>query len=119
MNIWRIYRSAALQYSTNEWSISKYAHCVDMAPFYEHVCEDCKIQLDKPFLDSLSAQNELTIKALDAKIEDAQKNAGETEVSDALIEKAQYLAKIGDKVRQILILCTSFSLYYFARNCEV
>jgi 26S proteasome regulatory subunit N7 len=36
------------------------------------------------------------LKSIDEKIEDATKNAGDTEVIDALFLKARYQAKIGD-----------------------
>lgn len=42
--------------------------------------------------------NEEELKKLDERLEDAEKNLGETDISDALIAKAQYLTKIGDKV---------------------
>lgn len=49
----------------------------------------------------LQAKNEEELKKLQEKIEDAETNLGETELSDALRAKASYLAKIGEKVRSI------------------
>ena len=39
------------------------------------------------------------LKEKEAKIEDAKANAGETEVRDAMFERAEFFARIGDKVR--------------------
>ena len=39
-------------------------------------------------------------KELDSKIEDAEKNLGDTEIREANLAKAEYLAMIGDKVCQ-------------------
>lgn len=41
-------------------------------------------------------KNESELKTIEDKIEDAVKNAGDTEVIDGLFSKARYLAKIGD-----------------------
>lgn len=46
----------------------------------------------------LKSKNDEELKKLQDKIEDAQTNLGETELSDALRAKASYLAKIGEKV---------------------
>lgn len=46
----------------------------------------------------LKSKNEQELKKLQDKIEDAETNLGETELSDALRAKASYLAKIGEKV---------------------
>lgn len=56
-------------------------------------------------LPRLEAKNKETIATLDAKLEDAEKNLGETEISDALRAKATYLARIGNKVRCGQNLC--------------
>lgn len=47
----------------------------------------------------LKNKNDEELKKLQDKIEDAETNLGETELSDALRAKASYLAKIGEKVR--------------------
>ncbi|KAL7747959.1 proteasome regulatory particle subunit [Sorochytrium milnesiophthora] len=69
----------------------------NMAPMYQHVCEELKQPVDQKLLSSMQAQNKSELERLDAKLADAEKNAGETEISDALIAKAEYLAKIGAK----------------------
>lgn len=51
--------------------------------------------------NELKVKNEDELKKLQDKIEDAETNLGETELSDALRAKASYLAKIGEKVRNL------------------
>merc|ERR1712193_199837 len=45
----------------------------------------------------MSAENEAELKVLDEKIKDAEENLGESELREALLAKAEYLTKIGDK----------------------
>ncbi|KAK4699317.1 26S proteasome regulatory subunit N7, partial [Phenoliferia sp. Uapishka_3] len=51
--------------------------------------------IDPTLLPTLQKTNEDTLKSLADKLEDAEKNLGESEISEALKEKAYYLAKIG------------------------
>ena len=74
----------------------------DMAPFYEVVCKDLSWKADQTLLKKMKEANETELKRLNSQIEDAQQNQGETEVRDALLAKAEYLCRIGDKV------CNSF-----------
>lgn len=69
-----------------------------MAPLYEPVCQDFGIPADDKQLQLMKSNNETKVKELDIKIEDAQKNLGETEVRDFMLEKALYYTRIGDKV---------------------
>lgn len=66
-----------------------------MEPFYVHVCDTLKIKIDSKLQAALAAKNADKLKAFDEKTEDALKNLGETEYSDALIAKAHYLCGIG------------------------
>ncbi|XP_014782449.1 26S proteasome non-ATPase regulatory subunit 6 isoform X2 [Octopus bimaculoides] len=69
-----------------------------MAPFYETVCiAQLGFKLDENLLKKMKETNEKDLKAIDEKIEDAEKNLGETEVRDFMLEKAEYLSRIGDK----------------------
>lgn len=56
---------------------------------------------DKKLLHSLEEKNKEELEKLEAKLEDARTNLGETELSDALKAKALYLARIGEKVRLV------------------
>ncbi|KAI8925368.1 26S proteasome subunit RPN7-domain-containing protein [Entophlyctis helioformis] len=70
-----------------------------MGPYYEIAVAELGIPKDAALANALRAENEAELKKLQDKLEDAEQNLGETDISDALIAKAQYLAKIGDKVR--------------------
>ncbi|XP_071082389.1 26S proteasome non-ATPase regulatory subunit 6-like [Haliotis cracherodii] len=69
----------------------------NMAPYYEEVCKELGWSLDSKLLQQMKAANTDKLKKLDEAIEDAEKNLGETEIRDFMLEKAEYLSKIGDK----------------------
>lgn len=70
----------------------------DMAPYYEGLCKELKWQLDSDLLSKMKKANEEELKRLDDVLEDAEKNLGESEIRDAMMAKAEYLIRIGDKV---------------------
>ncbi|ORX96014.1 PCI-domain-containing protein [Basidiobolus meristosporus CBS 931.73] len=72
-----------------------------MGPFYRLVCEELKVPLDNSLLESMDKVNSEEIEKLDEKLQDAEQNAGETEVSDVLLAKAELYAKIGDKEKAL------------------
>ncbi|KAJ3393842.1 26S proteasome non-ATPase regulatory subunit 6 [Lobulomyces angularis] len=51
----------------------------------------------KEQIKSLQEKNDEALAKLEERLVDAETNLGETDISDALIAKAEYLAKIGDK----------------------
>ncbi|KAJ3547629.1 hypothetical protein NMY22_g1574 [Coprinellus aureogranulatus] len=55
------------------------------------------LPLDKSLLESLEKANEEELKRLDERLEAAEKTEGETEISDTLKARANYLTRIGDK----------------------
>lgn len=69
----------------------------NMAPFYLECCKDLSWSVDQKLLSKMQAENETKLKALDAKIEDAEKNLGDTEIREANLAKAEYLSLIGDR----------------------
>lgn len=71
----------------------------DMAPYYECLCKDLNWQLDVELVNNMKKANEDELKRLDDVLEDAEKNLGESEIRDAMMAKAEYLIRIGDKVR--------------------
>jgi len=73
-----------------------------MAPYYELICKEFNFPIDNNLLSQLQKTNEEKLKQFEEKLEDAQQNLGETEISDALIAKAEYLAKIGYKVNRLI-----------------
>lgn len=71
---------------------------VDMAPYYEALCKELKWPADTDLLSKMKKANEDELKRLDDVLEDAEKNLGESEIRDAMMAKAEYLIRIGDKV---------------------
>lgn len=72
-----------------------------MAPFLRKLANDPSTSSFVPpgyssLLATLEDKNKERLKQIDDKLEDAEKNLGETEVSEALREKASYLAQIGE-----------------------
>ena len=74
-----------------------------MAPFYEELCPDVGWLLDQSLLEKMKNSNKIELEKLEKNIEDATTNLGETEVRDAMLAKAEYLCKIGDKVNALLL----------------
>ena len=71
---------------------------IDMAPLYEEVCAELKWPVDKALLAKMQSKNQEKLEKLDETLKDTEENLGETEVRDALYDKAEYLCKIGEKV---------------------
>lgn len=69
-----------------------------MAPYYEALCKSLDWQMDTDLLNKMKKANEEELKRLDEELEDAEKNLGESEIRDAMMAKAEYLCRIGDKV---------------------
>jgi 26S proteasome regulatory subunit N7 len=69
----------------------------NMAPFYQECCKEFNWPVDKSLLTKMQTENETKLKEIDTKIEDAEKNLGETEVREANLSKAEYYSLIGDK----------------------
>lgn len=69
-----------------------------MAPYYEALCKSLDWQVDVDLLSKMKKANEDELKRLDEELEDAEKNLGESEIRDAMMTKAEYLCRIGDKV---------------------
>lgn len=84
----------------------------DMAPYYESLCKDLKWMLDGDLLNTMKKANEEELKRLDDVLEDAEKNLGESEIRDAMMAKAEYLIRIGDKVNPSLSAQTISDFYY-------
>jgi len=74
-----------------------------MAPYYRHITP-VSFPLDQNLLDDMEKANEEELKRLDERLADAQKTEGESEISDALKARANYLTRIGDKVRPHLFM---------------
>ncbi|XP_030827854.1 26S proteasome non-ATPase regulatory subunit 6 [Strongylocentrotus purpuratus] len=68
-----------------------------MAPYYEEVCKELGWKVDAAVLKTMKEKNETDLKKLNETLEDAEQNLGETEVRDALLGKAEFFCRIGDK----------------------
>ncbi|KAF6744456.1 proteasome 26S subunit [Ephemerocybe angulata] len=84
----------------------------EMGPYYRSVTSalapsasgssgTATLELDQSLLESLEKANQEELKRLDERLEAAEKTEGETEISDTLKQKANYLTKIGDKDRAL------------------
>lgn len=71
---------------------------LEMASYYAHVVAALKIPNDAALVESMNTANKKILAELEAKIVDAEENLGETELSEALIAKAEHFSRIGDKV---------------------
>ncbi|KAF8633469.1 hypothetical protein AX15_001429 [Amanita polypyramis BW_CC] len=74
-----------------------------MAPYYRMIATAAPsgLPLDQGLLEEMENLNEEELKRLDERLEEAEKTEGESEISDALRAKANYLTRIGDKDRAI------------------
>ncbi|KAJ3045574.1 26S proteasome non-ATPase regulatory subunit 6 [Rhizophlyctis rosea] len=72
-----------------------------MTPYYQQITQQFGFPQDNDLVNKMRTANEEELKRLEDKLEDAQKNLGETDISDALIAKAQYLSQIGDKEKAV------------------
>jgi len=68
---------------------------LEMAPFYEIVCERLHWDLDQTLLTELKEKNEAEKEKYKEQEADAEKNAGETEVLDALFDRARFFSRVG------------------------
>ena len=68
-----------------------------MGKFYKQVCKDLKWPENKSLSKELEETNKAHLKKLEEDIKDAEANLGESELREALLAKAEYLTKIGDK----------------------
>ena len=71
-----------------------------MAPYYKIVTSHSALTLDQTLLDTMEQQNKDELQKIEDRLAEAEKQEGESEISDALRAKATYLTRIGDKVGQ-------------------
>lgn len=71
----------------------------NMAPYYESLCKELGWSVDDMLSDRMQQHNQEELKTLDEKLKDAQENLGESEVREALLAKALFFSRIGDKER--------------------
>lgn len=69
----------------------------EMAPYYELICEELGWKVNASLMKKMKDANEKALKTLDEKISETEEMEYESEVREALLAKAEYLCKIGDK----------------------
>jgi len=69
----------------------------EMGGFYSQCVAEGLLTEDKSLKEELAELNKKQLKELEAKIKDAEENLGESELREALLHKAEYLTKIGNK----------------------
>ena len=78
-----------------------------MAPYYKMIpSASSGLVLDQSLLEEMEKANEEELKQLNERLEEAEKTEGESEISDALRAKANYLTRIGDKVPSLIVFIT-------------
>lgn len=76
----------------------------EMAPYYASILNSPDTNIahalkkDSALLERLEKKNEETLGLMEKQLKTNEENEGETEVNQVLRQKANYLAKIGDKV---------------------
>ncbi|KAJ3344312.1 26S proteasome non-ATPase regulatory subunit 6 [Gonapodya sp. JEL0774] len=73
----------------------------DMAPYCRLIATDLKLPIDEAYIAQMEIRNAEELKRLEERLQDAEQNLGETEVTDTLRLKAQYLAQIGEKEKAL------------------
>ena len=73
-----------------------------MAPYYSYLVSRFAWANDDKLVGRLEEENKKKLDELDSKMSEAEKNAGDTEVREAMWNKAEYLYRIGDKERAVL-----------------
>jgi len=66
-------------------------------PLYDMVCKELKWTVDTELVTTMKKSNKENVTKFDATISDAEENFGESELRDALLKKAEFLAQIGEK----------------------
>lgn len=83
-----------------------------MAPYYRYITSTsdpststspatnttAPLAFDARLHEEMAAQNAEELERLDARLAEAEKTEGESEIADALRARATYLTRIGDKV---------------------
>jgi len=73
----------------------------NMSHYYTALCGEVKIHEDVKLIEQMKTANDKDLKAIDDKIADAEKNAGDSEVREGKLSKANYYGMMGDKVNAL------------------
>jgi 26S proteasome regulatory subunit N7 len=69
-----------------------------MSPYHCLLTSTPALSCDEKLLEEMESTNAQEVTKLDERLAEAEKTEGESEISDALKAKANYLTRIGDKV---------------------
>lgn len=69
-----------------------------MSSYYQSCWEEAKLAIDTNLMAKMKKSNSEELSKLEARLEDAQKNLGETEIFESLLATFDFFCKIGDKV---------------------
>jgi len=69
----------------------------DMAPYYTYLCQTLGWMEDETLTKEMKSKNDKAFVVFDEKEKDARENLGDSEVREALLNRAVYLASIGEK----------------------
>merc|ERR1711976_523523 len=72
-----------------------------MATWFKYLVENGTLKSDKKLEKDLESRVEKKLKEFDEKIATAEKEEGDVDVRDAMVDRAEYLAKTGDRVNAI------------------
>jgi 26S proteasome regulatory subunit N7 len=91
-----------------------------MAPYYRIVTSTAALPLDQTLLDSMEKANKDELDKLDERLVEAEKTEGESEISDALKARANYLTRVGDKVCRVhrTIVCHAAFMLILSRSAR-
>lgn len=70
------------------------------------------LPFDARLHDEMAAENKQELERLDARLAEAEKTEGESEIADALRARATYLTKLGDKVCRVLVVVSVTRISY-------
>lgn len=73
----------------------------DMATWHKYLVDNGTLKADKKLQAELESKVEKKLKEFDEKIEICEKEEGDVDVRDAMVDRAEYLAKTGDRVNAI------------------
>jgi hypothetical protein len=100
--------------------LTEWNEFTEMAPYYRSITAASSFfSLDQALLDTMEKANEEELKRLDERLADAEKTEGESEISDALKARANYLTRIGDKVCLLYFFLKFDSYVLDARNARL
>ena len=80
-----------------------------MAPLYKAVCEQLGTPCDASLLSTMEAANAAELAKLDAAVEDAEKNEGESEIREAFLARAMLHMRVGEKEKALSALDQTYT----------